>query len=468
MSDKRYRVEVPDDQYYQRLINCQSACPVSTHAGGYIAHIARGEYEKAYMLARKPNPFPYVCGRVCGHPCESACRRGKIDEPVAIRALKRKATDNHQVGYRLSTSISAIKGEKVAIIGAGPAGLACAYELSKGGYRSTIFEARAFAGGMLRLGIPEYRLPRKIIDMEISDILGSGIKLAVNKPAGDEFSIKDLQDERFRAIFLATGATKGKEIHLEGVHSDGVLNGLDFLLNVNLGYRVELGSRVIVIGGGNVAIDVARTAARRGKEEIHVAMNVAEALARDKRYSGFQPEDIMRIASDAARTALRLGAEEVHIVCLESRSEMPAHEWEVNEALNEGILIHPSLGPKRILSEGGRVIGLETVAVKSVFDDEGRFNPTFIPGSESIIEADTVILAIGQIPDLSYIRSDDGIEITKSGLISVDRYTLATSAPGIFAGGDVAFGPRLVIEAIADGKRAAESIIEHITGSKPH
>jgi NADPH-dependent glutamate synthase beta subunit-like oxidoreductase len=461
---KRYQVKIPDLEYFKKNIPCQEACPVHTHSGGYVTAIGEEKFEEAFTLAHKPNPFVYVCGRICAHPCEDACRRSFLDEPISIRALKRAATDRHQPGYRLAIRHSDLKGEKVAVVGAGPAGLSCAYELAKLGYRVTIFEAQPKPGGMLYLGIPEYRLPRNIIEHDINAILALGITLITGVKLGQDLFIKDLREQGFKAIFLAIGAHKGRELKIEGIDLDGVLNGVDFLLNVNLGYRVDLGAKVIVIGGGNVAIDVARSAIRRGDKELQTLMDIARKVIERRKIETLPEEEVLSIAADAARTALRLGAEEVHLVCLESRAEMPAHEWEVEEAEEEGIIIHTSRGPKRILGKDGRVIGLETLDVASVFDDQGRFNPTFIPGTEKVMETDSIILAVGQTSDLSFIRDEDGLKISRRGLIEINPETLETTSPGIFAGGDVAFGPRLVIEAVADGQKAARSIDSYLTG----
>ena len=461
---RTYQVKIPDLEYFKKNIPCQEACPVHTHSGGYVTAIGERKFEEAFTLARKPNPFVYVCGRICAHPCEDACRRGFLDEPISIRALKRAATDRHQTGYQLAVRPLELKGEKVAIVGAGPAGLSCAHELAKLGYQVTIFEAHPKPGGMLYLGIPEYRLPRKIIQQDIDAILDLGVNLVTGVRLGQDFFVKDLREQGFKAIFLSIGAHKSRDLRIEGTELDGVLNGVDFLLNVNLGYKIDLGARVVVIGGGNVAIDVARSAIRRGEGELQTLMDIARRVIERRKIETLPEEEVLSIAADAARTALRLGAEEVHMACLESRAEMPAHEWEVEEAEEEGIIIHTSRGPKRILGRNGRVAGLETLDVASVFDSEGRFNPTFISHTEKVIEADSIILAIGQASDLSFIKEEDGIKASKRGLVEINPVTLETSSPGIFAGGDVAFGPRLVIEAVADGQKAARAIDRYITG----
>jgi formate dehydrogenase beta subunit len=439
-----------DRAWLESNFPCYTGCPVGTEAGRYVALIAEGRYREAYAVARRPNPLASICGRICAAPCETACRRGALDQPIAIRALKRFVTERFGVESMIDLDVlREIYGDRplkypedrVAIIGAGPAGLAAAHDLALLGYPVTIFEAQPVAGGMLRLGIPEYRLPRELIKLEINAILSLGVQMRLGKRLGHDFLLADLQREGFRAIFLATGAQKSRDLEIPGADLDGVLKGVDFLLNMNIGYRLELGRRVLVIGGGNVALDVARTAVRTAvsDESINPAINIVTAL-------------------DVARSAVRFGAKEVHIVCLESLAEMPAEPSEILEAQNEGIVIHAGKGPSRILGDAGRVTGLETIDCASVFDAQHRFSPTFLPGTEVALAADTVILAIGQACDLSYLRPEDGVEATARGTIRIDPETLATTAPGIYAGGDTAFGPRLAINAIADGRRAAAAI----------
>lgn len=465
-----FSVEIPDLDYYRRQIPCQAACPVGTAAGSYVQAVRTGDYESAYLLARRPNPFVYTCARICDHPCERFCRRGTIDEPVAIRALKRVATDHHSLslGHNPDARPVALRRERVAVIGSGPAGLSCAHDLALRGYRVTVFEAAPVAGGMLQLGLPGYRLSRDVLKLEIDAIINLGVELRLNTRVGRDVTLRDLR-AGYAAVFIAVGCTKSRDLAIEGANLDGVLKGVDFLLNVNLGYRVELGKRVIVVGGGNVAMDVARSVSRSGLEVDSLAEDELRAALRETRQllasvaaMAGTPEEERRTLIDVARLALRRGAREVHLVCLESREAMPAHPWEVAEAVREGIQIHPSRGPKRILGEGGRVSGLETVVCTAVFDDQHRFNPQFLPGSEAVMPADTVILAIGQQTDLSFKGPDNGLEITRRGTIAVDPDTLATSVPGVYAGGDAAFGPRNVIAAVADGRRAAAAIDRYL------
>jgi len=406
---------------------CQVACPLHTDVRGYVAAIARGDFEAAYAIAREPNPLIYVCSHVCAHPCEEECRRGQVDEPVAIAALKRFAAERHDLslGHGPPKPNVEPKEQKVAIIGAGPAGLTAAYDLARMGYPVTVFEALPEPGGMLRVGLPKYRLPREIIDVDIKGILEADVEIKTNVCIGRDMTLSDLKEQGYEAIFIAIGAQQSRALRIEGMDLDGVLLGVDFLRDVNQGRAVKLGRRVLVIGGGNVAVDVARSAVRQG----------------------------------------RPGSEkEVHMICLESREEMPAHEWEIIEAQREGIILHPSLGPKRILGRDGKVVGLETIVCSSVFDSEGRFNPTFVPDSESVIEGDTIILAIGQASDLSFLRPEDGIELTRRRTIKVDPQTLATTAPGIFAGGEVTTGPGSVVGSMALGRRAAISIDTYLCG----
>jgi thioredoxin reductase/NAD-dependent dihydropyrimidine dehydrogenase PreA subunit len=300
---------------------------------------------------------------------------------------------------------------------------------------------------MLRLGIPEYRLPRELIKLEINAILNLGVDLQVNQRLGKDFTLGDLRALGFRATFLAIGAHRGRDLQVPGVELDGVLKGVDYLLNINMGYRLEIGRRVLVLGGGNVALDVARTALRAGvpEEAISPEINIVTAL-------------------DIARSALRFGVKEVHVVSLESFGEMPADPEEMAQAQEEGVVFHPGRGLKRILGADGKVSGIETLDCSSVFDAQGRFNPTFVEGTELAMAGDTVILAIGQASDLSFLRPEDGVAVTRGGTIQVDPETLATTAPGTFAGGDVAFGPRIAISAVADGKRAAGSIHAYLRG----
>jgi formate dehydrogenase beta subunit len=459
---KRYENKTVDAQWLNSNFPCMMACPAHTNAGRYVALIAEGRYEEAYRLARDPNPLASICGRVCAHPCETACRRGAIDQPIAIRALKRFLTERHGPESKRPVDVNESRIQKklpyrVAIVGAGPVGLSAAHDLALMGYSVTIFEAAPVPGGMLYLGLPEYRLPRDVVQAQVREILATGdIELKLNAAAGRDFTVAELR-RSFSAVLIAVGAHASRDLSIPGVDLDGVHKGIEFLLNVNLGYQFTIGKKVVVIGGGNVAMDVARSAAR-------------EVVRQHAAVEGQEPsrENIDAVAAremmDVSLSALRLGAHEVHLVCIERRGEMPAALEEIEEAEEEGIILHPGFGPKRFIGENGRLTGLEAVATKRVFDETGRFNPTFQEGSETIFDCDTVIMAIGQAPRLDFLKPEDGVEISRRGLIAVDTSNLMTSAAGVFAGGDCVFGPRLIIDSVADGKRAAIGIDEFLRG----
>lgn len=436
---------VVDANWLRRNVNCRAACPVHTNAQGYIEAIALGDFDTAYELAREPNPFVNICARICGHPCETACRRGVHDLPLSIRALKRAAVDHSGGQMRRGGDLPRAPGRRtrVAVIGGGPAGVTAAHDLRLYAHAVTLFEGSGQLGGMLFHGVPEYRLPRDLIESEIDSLL-TGVDVRMNTLVGRDVSFSEIRAE-YGAIFLAVGAQRGRSLPIEGVDADGVINGIDFLLNVSLGYKVPLGNRVVVIGGGNVAVDVARTAAREA------GILVPE---QEKRYEA---------AIDIARSARRLGAGEVHMVCLESYEEMPAHDEEIDETLREGIVIHNSRGPRRVVVSGGRCAGLETVRCVSVFDENGRFAPKFAEGTEEVLECDTVLLAIGQQPDLSFLGDENQLDRTPAGFVKASGKTMATNLPGIYVGGDVAFGARTAIEGIADARRAALAIHEYLS-----
>jgi len=462
----QFRTKLVDLDWLESNFPCMTACPVHTEAGRYVSLIAEGKYEEAYCYARRPNPMASICGRVCGHPCETACRRKEFDAPISIRALKRFVTERHGPESRNAVDVFPDKPkvthtERVAVIGSGPAGLSAAHDLALLGYPVTIFEAAPIPGGMMHLGIPEYRLPRDVLQAQIREILDLGPELRFNARLGRDFTLSDLRSQGYQAVLLALGLHRSRDLAVPGHDLDGVIKGVDFLLNVNLGYRFSIGKRVVVIGGGNVAIDVARSALRQ--QQQRTIETLSSSFLPDK-LNDSELEVAMKELMDVTRTALRLGAQEVHLVCLESREEMPAFEEEIEEAASEGLKIHPSLGPKGFTGEGGRVTGLETIRCSSVFDSQHRFNPTFEPGTEDIIPCDTAILAIGQASDLSFLKPGDGVETTRQGTILIDPETLMSTAPGIFAAGDIAFGPRLIISATADGKRAAEQIDRYLRG----
>jgi formate dehydrogenase beta subunit len=459
----RFENKRVDPDWLNTNFPCMSACPAGTNAGRYVSLIADGRFEEAYRCARDPNPLASICGRVCAHPCETACRRGAIDSPISIRALKRFLTERH--GPESRHPLNSLRAQasrlpyRVAIVGSGPVGLSAAHDLARTGYSVTIFEAAAVAGGMLSLGIPEYRLPRSVVEAQIREILEAGdVTLRLNQAAGRDFTIRELREQGFHAVVLAVGAHRSRELSIPGIDLDGVHKGIDFLLNANLGYRFAIGKKVVVIGGGNVAMDVARSAARE----------VLKQEARKQHETEPSAENISAVAAhemvDISLSALRLGATEVSLVCIERRQEMPAALEEVEEAELEGIALHDGRGPKRVLGQNGKVTGIETVRTQAVFDSTGRFNPTFEPNSESVLECDTVILAIGQAPRLDFLTPADGIEVSGRGLLLADKDTLMTSAPGVFAGGDCVFGPRLIIDSVGDGKRIALGIDKYLRG----
>jgi len=452
-----------DLQFYDENIPCLAACPVHTNAGAYVAAIADGDDLTAYLTARLPNPFASACGRVCAAPCEDACRRGEIDSPIAIRALKRFVTEKYGVEAEAGEAWRAVaaptgpdRPQNIGIIGGGPAGMSCAHDLRRHGYQVTVYEATGQLGGMMKLGIPEYRLDRDLLNAELQAIVDLGVEVHLNTKLGEDVSFAELQT-RHDALFLSIGATLGRGLDIEGHESDGVLKAIEFLINANQGFEVEVGDRVIVIGGGDVAMDAARTALRRADYEATTVST--EDIKADER-------NVMTEALDAARTATRAGAAQVTVISLESEAEMPASPFELEEAAEEEITFIHRRGPARILSESGKVVGLETIGVTSVFDADGRFSPTFNADDIQTFDADTVILAIGQAVDVDAI-GPDGPVISPRKTILVGDDSLATSVDLVWAGGDAARGPRTLIEAIADGRSAATEIHEHFTGESP-
>ncbi len=441
----------PKLEFYDENIPCLAACPVHTNAGMYVAAIADGDDELAYLTARLPNPFASVCGRICAAPCEDACRRGEIDRPIAIRALKRFVTEQHgpesnngETWKKVTAPPEVERSESIGVIGGGPSGLAAAHDLRRLGYQVTVYEATGQLGGMMLLGIPEYRLDRTLLANEIKVITDLGVEVQLNTKLGVDVTFPELH-RKHDALFVAIGATLGRGLDIEGHESDGVLRAIEFLINANQGFQVDIGERVVVIGGGDVAMDAARTALRADEYDTETEYEEAEERA------------TMTEAMDVARTAARSGAKQITVMTLESREELPASEFEVEEALNEGIEFVNRRGPARIVAEDGKVTGLETIKVLSVFDDTGRFSPTFDQDDRAVIDADTVILAIGQAIDVDAL-GEDGPEISPRRTIQIDPDTLATSIPNVWAGGDAARGPRTLIEAIADGRKAATGI----------
>jgi formate dehydrogenase beta subunit len=396
----------------QALLPCVQGCPVGMDVPTYVRFVAQGRFEEAATIIRQKVPFPSLLGHICFHPCESLCRRGEVNKPIAICALKRFAAE-YDTGPKRVERVPA--GKRVAIVGSGPAGLTAAYYLARMGHGVTLFEADEKLGGMMRAAMPEYRLPQEVLEEEIAGAT-QGVEVVTGTRIGEDISLEDLRGE-YDAIFLALGAQLSRKLAIEGIELEGVLWGLDFLRAVKKGEEPKVKDRVLVIGGGGVATDV-------------------------------------------ALTALRLGADEVQLACLECREEMPAHEGGVEEAMAEGVVLNLSWGPRTILGDG-RVTGVELVRCSSVFDEEGRFNPCYDESVTSVIETDMVILAIGQASDLSFL--DSHLETTRAGTISVDAES-QTSLPGIFAGGEVTSGPASVIEAIASGQQAAISIDKYLGG----
>ncbi len=456
MQNGFYEVRVPDATgYWIEMVKCRHACPVHTDACGYVTAIAEGRYQDAYRIARATNPFASICGRVCGAPCEANCRRGDVDAPVSIRPLKRFVTERfgpetgdyapHRDGANTSMLPPNRGGpdgfpERIAVIGAGVSGLTVAHDLIRLGYKVTVFEAESEPGGMLTAGVPVFRLPRELVRHEIAAILSLGVELKCNQRLGRDFTLTSLRQGGYRAIFLGIGLPKGRKLPLPGGDTPGVIDGMDFLRAFNSGKPLPLGRRVVVIGGGNVAYDVARSAVRPVNDE--------------------------HMAYDVARSALRLsGDQEVHVVCLESRAEMPADEVEVSEGAEEGLVLHNQRGPREILHEDGKLTGLRTVRCTAVFDAQRRFNPSFDETQVEDIPADSVIFAIGQTSDLGFLDPAEGVE-SERGLIKVNRETYQTTAPDVFACGDIAHGPRLFIDAIASAQIAARSMHDFLRGTR--
>ena len=401
---------------------CVQTCPAGTNVQGYVALIKEGEYLRATQLIMERLPFPGTLGRVCPAPCEADCRRKEVDESIAIRSLKRFAAD--QVDWD-DLPLPAIEPkapeDKVAVIGAGPAGLSAAYFLARMGYPVTVFEALPVAGGMMRTGIPDYRLPPRVLDREVRYIERLGVDLRLSHPIGGDTTVDDLWNQGFRAVFAAVGNHESPRLGVEGEDAPGVQSAIDFLKQVNLQGNAELGARVVVIGGGAVAMD-------------------------------------------AARTAVRLGARNVSVFCLESRPEMPAWEDEVHGALEEGIVIQNGWGPSRFPTSDGRLHGVVFRRCTRVFDDAGRFAPVYDDRDTREEPCDTVLVAIGQKPDPAWMRGSQDIPTDERGYLPADPVTFATARPGLFAGGELYTGPSIVVRAVANGREAALSIDRYLRG----
>lgn len=462
---------LPNLEYWKSQIKCQAACPVNTDARGYVRAIAEGDDERAYLIARGPNPLASICGRVCGAPCESACRRGDVDRPVSIRALKRyvcerfgseaaaaggpsrvdflrEAAKRHAphagrgreellplLRATQSGEVPLAEGQTVGVIGSGPAGLAAAHDLALLGFEVTIYEMEPVLAGMLALGIPEYRLPRDVIRAEVDVIRALGVHAVTNCQIGRDVSLAELR-ERHDAVVVAVGAKRSRGLPIPGADATGVLGGVEFLRDVALDSAPHLGREIVVIGGGNVAFDVGRSVIRQ-------------------------------TSIDAARTALRAAeGSRVHLCSLESLDEMPADDVEIIEGDEEGIHRHNGLGPVEITTDGeGNVTGVVFRKCLRVFGDDGRFSPVYDDADRTTIPCDTVLLAIGQSADLSFIDPErDGLELDERGLLPCDPESGRTSAEDVFLAGDLAYGPKLLIHAVASGKQVAREIYRTLTG----
>lgn len=405
----------------QQTSPCKFNCPAGNDIQGFVGLVARSKYQDALRLLKETSPFPSICGRVCTFPCESDCNRKQIDESVSIRGIERFLADQDRTnGDAYVPKVHEAREEKVAIVGSGPAGLAAAYFLAKNGYKTTVFEKLPLAGGMMAVGIPLYRLPRKTLANDIGVIQKMGVEIKTGVTFGKDVTFEGLKKEGYKAFFLATGLHQNTRLNVANEDMRGVLNGIDFLRDVSLGNPVPLGRKAIVVGGGNVAMDV-------------------------------------------AMTAIRKGVAEVSLVSVEQRNEMPAWEREINEALEEGIKIINGLGPNKFLQKDGRLSGVEFKRCTSVFDEKGAFNPKYNEADLTRLEADTVIVAIGQAADVSFAK-EQSIPINAIGQFAADPITLETSIRGVFAGGDAYYGPKTVVEAIGSGKEASVSIDRYLRG----
>jgi len=398
---------------------CVAGCPVHTDTREFVECILQGNYEAAAELLLSANPFSSVCGRICHHPCEQQCRRSKIEAPVVLRRLKRfvlEATEDWRLARR--EHVPTTREQSVAIVGSGPSGLTAAHDLTRRGFRVTVFEKLDSPGGMLGLTIPRYRLPFEILQQDIDDILALGVEMVTGCEVGKDITLGEMKERGYSAILLAGGLSESRTLAVPGIDSEGVYLALPFLRTVRAGGRVRLGARVVVIGGGNVA-------------------------------------------SDVARSARRLGAEKVTMVCLESRQEMPLYDWELEEALEDNVEILSSWGPKTVFTEDGHVRGMELRRCPKVFDENGRFSPSFDDRDVRTLPADSIILAIGQHAELGALR-DTGLQPLPGDRMPYDSATMSAPLEGVFACGEMVTGPGAAVEAVADGHRAAAGITHYL------
>ncbi len=400
---------------------CQHSCPISQDVPSYIGYLAQGKFEEAVKIVLKENPLPLICGRVCDTPCEKKCVAGEWDDPISIRALKRFLADYEMKhGVEPDQKPKPAREEKIAIVGAGPAGLTCAYYLALEGYKVTIFESLPVAGGMLAIGIPEFRLPKDVLEYEINRIKKLGVEIKTDTTIGKDIPLEKLKED-YKAVFIGIGAHKGLKMRIPNEEAEGVLDAVEFLRDYNLGKEVKLGDKVIVIGGGNSAIDTARVAKRLGKD--------------------------------------------TSILYRRTRVEMPAIESEIEEALEEGIDIQYLAAPIKVLSDNGKLKAIECIRMKlSDMDESGRRRPVPIEGSEFNVEVDSLVLAISQEPEVSLIAGENGLKVSSWSTLEVDPETLVTNVEGVFAGGDVVSGPNTVTAAMSHGKIAAQMIDKFVNG----
>jgi formate dehydrogenase (NADP+) beta subunit len=396
---------------------CTYACPAEIDVPRYVRLVSQRRFAEAAAVIREKVPFPAVLGQVCPHPCEEKCLRGQLNEPVSIAGLKRAATERDSQIWRAAAQTAAATGKRVAVVGSGPAGLTAAYYLAKLGHAVTVFEQLPKAGGMMQVGIPAYRLPRTVLLAEVEEINRVGVEIKTNTKVE---RAADLLKEGYDAVLLAVGTHKALQLNVPGKESKGIIEAISLLRDINLGKETKFRGKVGVIGGGSVAVD-------------------------------------------AARASLRLGAKEVQLVCLESREEMPAYEEEIRQAVEEGVRLNCSWGVKRIVAERGKVSGIDCIRCISVFDDHGKFNPRFDETRGTSFQVGTLIVAIGQVPDLSFLGEGSKVQSTRGGTIEV-KEDFRTDVDGIFAAGDAVSGPGSVIQAIAMGKKAAASIDRHLGG----